>query len=216
MPRYDTFIFDLDGTLLNTLDDLADAANYALSQMGWPGRSVDQVRQFIGNGSQLLIARAAPEGSDEAQRARCLAIFKDYYAVHMQDKTAPYPGILETLKALRAKGCKLAVCSNKFDAAVKGLSQDYFPGLLDAAAGENEAGGVPKKPHPAMVRKIMADLKADPARTAYVGDSDTDVETARNAGIPCISVTWGFRDRAFLLEHGASTFIDRPEELLKL
>ncbi len=216
MPTYNAVIFDLDGTLLNTLKDLADAVNYALRAMSWPERTADQVRQFVGNGVKLLMDRAAPAGADEPSRAKCLALFKDRYAAHMADRTAPYPGVMETLKVLRDKGCRLAVCSNKFDAAVKGLSRDYFPGLLDAAAGENEAAGVPKKPHPAMVRQLMDKLGADPARTVYVGDSDVDIETAKNAGIPCISVTWGFRSRAFLLEHGASTLIDKPEELLPL
>ncbi len=213
---YDTIIFDMDGTLLNTLDDLADAVNYALEQMGWPGRTTDEIRTFVGNGVQLLIDRAAPQGAAEEERRRCLECFKTRYQAHMLDKTAPYPGVVEMLKTLREKGCRLAVCSNKFDRAVKGLSQDFFPSLLDAAAGENEAGGVPKKPHPAMVHQVMAALGASPERTVYVGDADTDIDTARNAGIPCVSVTWGFRDRAFLLAHGAQTLIDTPMELVDM
>lgn len=216
MPRYDAVIFDLDGTLLNTLDDLAAAVNYALAAAGLPARTTEEVRTFVGNGVKLLVHRAVPAGTSPEAEAACLAVFKERYRSHMGDKTAPYPGVVEALKALRARGCKLAVCSNKFDAAVEGLAHDYFPGLLDAAAGENEAGGVPKKPHPAMVLRVMETLGAHPARTVYVGDSDVDIDTAKNAGIPCVSVTWGFRDRAFLLAHGASVFIDRPEELLKL
>lgn len=216
MLHYDTIIFDLDGTLLDTLDDLMDAVNHALGEMGDPLRSRGEVQAFVGNGVAKLMERAVPAGTDPAHTARALDIFKAYYARHSKDKTAPYPGILETLEALRTKGCKLAVVSNKFDAAVKDLARDYFPGLMDLAAGENEAGGVPKKPDPTMVLQTMAALGAGPERAVYVGDSDVDLETAKNAGLPCISVTWGFRDRGFLLAHGATVFADSPGDLLPL
>ena len=213
MLRCDTVIFDLDGTLLDTLDDLMDATNHALAQLGYPARTRKEVESFVGNGVAKLMERAVPPGTGHADIARALDIFKPYYALHSKDKTAPYPGILETLRALRAKGCRLAVVSNKFDAAVKVLAQDYFPGLMDLAAGENEAEGVPKKPDPTMVLQTMTALGSTPARTVYVGDSDVDLQTAKNAGLPCISVTWGFRDRAFLLAHGAQTLINAPMEL---
>ncbi len=213
MPRYDAVIFDLDGTLLDTLDDLMDAVNHALAQMDFPPRSRAEVNTFVGNGVAKLMERAVPTGTAPADTTRALELFKAYYALHSKDKTAPYPGILETLKALQTGGCKLAVVSNKFDAAVKALAQDYFPGLMDLSAGENEAAGIPKKPHPAMVLKALEALDLPPERAVYVGDSDVDLETARNAGLPCISVTWGFRDRAFLAAHGAVTFIDHPSQL---
>ncbi|MCI9264606.1 MAG: HAD family hydrolase [Oscillospiraceae bacterium] len=216
MLRYDTIIFDLDGTLLDTLDDLMDAVNHALAQMGFPARSRGEVQAFVGNGVAKLMERAVPAGTGPTDTAQALDIFKSYYAEHSKDKTAPYPGIPETLKALRDKGCRLSVVSNKFDAAVKALARDYFPGLMDLAAGENEAGGVPKKPDPTMVLQTMAALNASPERTVYVGDSDVDLETAKNAGLSCISVTWGFRDREFLLAHGATVFADFPAELLSL
>ena len=216
MLRCDTVIFDLDGTLLDTLDDLMDATNHALAQLGYPARTRKEVESFVGNGVAKLMERAVPPGTGHADIARALDIFKPYYALHSKDKTAPYPGILETLRALRAKGCRLAVVSNKFDAAVKVLAQDYFPGLMDLAAGENEAEGVPKKPDPTMVLQTMTALGSTPARTVYVGDSDVDLQTAKNAGLPCISVTWGFRSREFLLRHGADTFIDAPGELAEL
>lgn len=216
MLRYDTIIFDLDGTLLDTLEDLKNAVNYALEEMGWPARSLDEVRQFVGNGVAKLMERAVPAGTGPADTARALDIFKAYYARHSKDKTAPYPGILETLEALRAMGCKLAVVSNKFDAAVKDLARDYFPGLMDLAAGENEAGGVPKKPDPTMVLQTIAALGSTPDRAVYVGDSDVDLQTAKNSGLPCISVTWGFRDEGFLREHGATALIHHPGELVKL
>jgi phosphoglycolate phosphatase len=215
MLRYDAVIFDLDGTLLDTLDDLMNATNYALEQMGFPQRTRKEVEAFVGNGVAKLMERAVPAGTSPEDTARALNIFKPYYARHSKDKTAPYPGIIETLNTLRTKGCKLAVVSNKFDAAVKVLAQDYFPGLMDLAAGENEAGGVPKKPDATMVFQTLAALAVTPGRAVYVGDSDVDLQTAKNAGLPCISVTWGFRDREFLLAHGADTLIDRPSELLE-
>lgn len=215
MLRYDAIIFDLDGTLLDTLDDLMNAVNYALTEMGFFTRSREEVQAFVGNGVAKLMERAVPYGTSPEDVARALDIFKAYYALHSRDKTAPYPGILETLEALRAKGCRLAVVSNKFDAAVKALAEDFFPGLMDLAAGENEAGGVPKKPDATMVLQTLAALGVAPDRAVYVGDSDVDLQTAKNAGLPCISVTWGFRDREFLLAHGADTLIDRPGELLE-
>lgn len=215
MPRFDAVIFDLDGTLLDTLDDLMNATNYALGQMGYPTRSRKEVESFVGNGVAKLMERAVPEGTSPADTARTLDIFKPYYARHSKDRTAPYPGILEALNILRSKGCKLAVVSNKFDTAVKTLALDYFPGLMDMAAGENEAGGVPKKPDPTMVLQTIQALGSTPDRAVYVGDSDVDLQTAKNSGLSCISVTWGFRDEEFLLKHGATTLIHHPSELVK-
>lgn len=216
MPRYDAVIFDLDGTLLDTLEDLMNATNYALGQMGFPLRNRQEVERFVGNGVAKLMERAVPAGTSPAEIEAALGIFKPYYELHSKDRTAPYPGIPEVLKTLRAKGCKLAVVSNKFDAAVKSLAEDYFPSLLDAAAGESEAAGIPKKPDPTMVLRIMETLGSRPDRAVYVGDSDVDLQTAKNAGLPCISVTWGFRDREFLREHGAAIFVDDPREIVDL
>lgn len=216
MARYDTIIFDLDGTLLDTLDDLMDAVNHALGRMGYPPRSREEIREFVGNGVTLLIQRAVPAGTTPEDTEKTLALFKDFYALHMGEKTAVYPGILELLKALRERGYKLAVVSNKFDAAVKTLAEEYFPSLLHTAAGENEAAGVPKKPDPAMVFQVLDSLGATPERAVYVGDSDVDLQTAANAGLPCISVTWGFRDREFLKGHGATVFADTPADILPL
>ena len=178
--RYNTVIFDLDGTLLDTLDDLAAAVNHALGELGFPLRSRDEVRQFVGNGVAKLMERALPAGANPADAARALTM------------------------------------SNKFDGAVEPLMEDYFPGLLDLSAGEDEDHGVPKKPHPAMVLRVMETLGADPGTTVYVGDSDVDVETAQNAALPCISVTWGFRTRDFLTQHGAAALASTPGELLTL
>lgn len=214
--NYPTIIFDMDGTLLDTLGDLMDAVNHALKLHGYPTRTLDEIRRFVGNGVKLLIDRSVPAGTGEAEAAACLADFKVYYAQHMADKTAPYPGILDMLSALRSQGRKLAVVSNKFDPAVKELCPRYFPGLLHAAAGESEADGVPKKPHPAMVQRVLKELDAPASGAVYVGDSEVDLETAKNAGLPCVSVLWGFRDRDFLTAHGATVFADTPAQLLEL
>lgn len=212
MLRYDTVIFDMDGTLLDTLDDLTDGVNYTMEKMGWPTHTRDEVKFFVGNGSELLIKRAAPAGTGQDGLDRAMAVYKPYYAAHAREKTAPYPGVLEMLKSLKGQGVKTAVVSNKFDAAVKELSDFYFPGLVDLAAGEDEKNGVPKKPDPTMVLRTMAALGAE--RAVYVGDSDTDLKTAQNSGLPCISVTWGFRDENFLRDHGASTLVRAPMELI--
>lgn len=212
MGPFDTVIFDMDGTLLDTLDDLTVGTNYTMEKMGWPLHTRDEIKFYVGNGSELLIRRAAPAGTSQADLDRAMEIYKPYYAAHARDKTAPYPGIIELLKALKERGVKTAVVSNKFDAAVKELSEFYFPGLLDLAAGEDEANGVPKKPDPTMVLRTMAALGAEKA--VYVGDSDTDMKTAHNSGLPCVSVTWGFRDEDFLRERGAGPIIREPMELL--
>ena len=212
MGPFDTIIFDMDGTLLDTLDDLTDSVNYALEQMGWPARTREEVRCFMGRGSETLMRRAAPPDAGQADLDRLLAIYKPYYAAHAKNKTAPYPGILALLNALRKRGVKTAVVSNKFDRAVKELAHVYFSDLLNAAAGEDEAQGVPKKPDPTMVTETMALLGA--TRAVYVGDTDIDLLTAANAGLPCVSVTWGFRDEDFLTTHGAATLIHTPMELL--
>lgn len=211
---YETVVFDLDGTLLNTLDDMVSSTNYALRAMDWPERSREEVRSFVGNGIKALIDRAAPEEATPRDRAACLAIFKDYYAAHMADETAPYPGICDVLSRLRDKGMKLGVVSNKPAPAVAELCRQYFPGLLHATAGESSAA--PKKPDPAMVHQLLRELGSEAATAVYVGDSDVDIATAKNAGLPCISVTWGFRDRTFLLRHGGEKLVCQPEELLEV
>lgn len=207
----DTVIFDLDGTLLNTLDDLADSVNAALRKNGLPGRTTDEVRRFVGNGVLNLMRRAIPNGEDNPKFEQTYADFREYYAQHCTDKTAPYPGIMALLAELSAQGYKLAVVSNKFDAAVKKLNEQYFAGLIPVAIGEKET--VRKKPAPDSVFAAMEELQSDAAHSIYVGDSDVDIETAKNAGIPCISVTWGFRDRAFLQEHGARLYADAAEQI---
>ena len=211
---YHTAIFDLDGTLLDTLQDLADSANYALALHGLPARTVEEVRRFVGNGVGLLIRRAVPEGTPEELERQVLRDFRAHYLVNMENKTAPYPGIPELLDALGAAGVPTAVVSNKFDGAVKGLCQNYFGGRIGAAIGESQ--GVARKPAPDTVFRALAELGMPREGAVYIGDSDVDIETAKNAGLPCISVSWGFRSRAFLTEHGARTIADTVEELREL
>lgn len=208
-----TVIFDLDGTLLNTLDDLADSTNYALSKFGYPTRTIDEVRQFVGNGVAKLIERAIPEGKNNPNFEKCLAIFKENYAQNMYNKTAPYNGIIEMLSNLKSKGIKIAVVSNKFDLAVKELCKKYFEGFIDFAAGENEAQGIKKKPAPDTVISVLNEFNFASEDAVYVGDSDVDIMTAKNSKMPCISVTWGFRDEKFLLENGATILINAPSEI---
>ena len=209
---YETIIFDLDGTLLDTLDDLTDAVNAALDKCGLRPRTRDEVRAFVGNGIVKLMERAVGKGNEMCQE-EALAEFKRYYALHCADKTAPYEGILSLLKGLQAQGIKTAVVSNKVDFAVKSLAKTYFDGLLLAAVGENEAEGIRKKPAPDSLLTVMEQLSATAEKTVYVGDSEVDIQTAKNAGVACICVTWGFRDKDFLLREGGQLFVDSPMEL---
>ncbi|MDD3242769.1 MAG: HAD-IA family hydrolase [Eubacteriales bacterium] len=206
-----TVLFDLDGTLLDTLDDLAGSTNAALAACGYPLRQKDEVRAFVGNGVEKLIERAVPAGTPRADMLACLAVFREHYSRHMEDHTAPYPGILTLLEHLRAQGCRMAIISNKFDAAVKALNARWFSQWIEAAVGESPA--VRKKPAPDTVLAAMAQLEANPASTLYVGDSDVDVQTARAAGIAVCGVTWGFRSRALLEEAGADYVVDTAQEL---
>ena len=211
---YQTYIFDLDGTLLDTLGDLAAAVNYALRTHNMPEHSIDDVRRFVGNGVRKLMERAIPDGEANPDFEAAFATFREYYMHHSLDTTKPYTGIPEALKALKSKGCRLAVVSNKMMAATQELCRHFFPDTIEVAIGENEAAGIRKKPAPDTVIAALKALGVGQEGAVYVGDSDVDIETARNSGLPCISVLWGFRDREFLLHHGATTFISSPSELL--
>lgn len=215
-----TIIFDLDGTLLNTLEDLADAVNHALRTYGLPTHSYEAVRMMVGNGVRLLVARAV--GSEEhPQFEEIFACFKAYYVEHCQVKTRLYDGIASLLATLRQRGCRIAIVSNKLQAGVTALQHVYFDGLVDVAIGEQE--GIRRKPAPDMVYAALralygpdADLEQAKAESIYVGDSDVDILTAQRAGMPCISVLWGFRDEDFLREHGATCFATKPEDILAI
>ena len=210
---YGTIIFDLDGTLLDTLDDLTDATNAALGKFGLPLRTRDEVRAFVGNGIAKLIERAIGEKGKHLH-GEVLAEFKRDYALRCADKTAPYEGILPLLQTLQAQGIKTAVVSNKADFAVKSLAKTYFDGLLLAAVGENEEAGISKKPAPDSLLAVMEQLSATAEDTVYVGDSEVDIQTAKNAGVECLCVTWGFRDKALLIKEGGRLFVDTPAEIL--
>ena len=211
---YQTYIFDLDGTLLDTLGDLAASVNYALRTHGMPEHSIDDVRRFVGNGVRKLMERAVPDGADNPRFDETFATFRQYYMAHSLDTTRPYEGIPETLATLKARGCHLAVVSNKMMAATQALCHHFFPDTIEVAIGEDEAAGIRRKPAPDTVFAALKTLGVGKEDAAYVGDSDVDIQTARNAGLPCISVLWGFRDRDFLISHGAQTFITHPAELL--
>lgn len=206
-------IFDLDGTLLNTLDDLCDSTNFALKQFGYPTRTLDEVRCFVGNGVRKLIERAVPDSA--ANIEDCLNVFKEHYSKNMYNKTKPYDGVLEMLKELRLKGIHTAVVSNKFDAAVKELCKKYFGDLIQVAIGENESAGIRKKPAPDSVFKALEELHVSIEHVMYVGDSETDVQTAKNAEIDCIGCLWGFRSKEILISEGAHHLVSTPDEILK-
>lgn len=211
MRKYKLALFDLDGTVLNTLEDLTDATNAALAMHGYSSHDADAIRSFVGNGIEILIRRALPRGTDEAKMHTVLEDFKKYYGAHCADKTRPYPGVPDMLCALRAAGVKTAVVSNKADFAVKTLAERYFTGLFDMAVGERE--GIARKPAPDSVLEIMRALEVAPAECVYIGDSDVDVQTAKNAGVDGIFVTWGFRSAACLKKEGAAMLVDDVSEL---
>lgn len=212
---YTTVVFDLDGTLLNTLDDLACSTNYALVNNGYPTRTTEEIRRFVGNGIRKLAIRAMPEEKADDQDA-VNAVFADltaHYKRHCSDQTGPYPGVLDLLRALKERGIKMGVASNKIHSAVTELNEIYFEGLIGAAVGVEE--GRPAKPDPDMVGRILKELGSTQEETLYVGDSQVDILTAKNAGLYFVAVLWGFRDREELLAAGALRFIQKPTELLQ-
>lgn len=214
MKKYDLIIFDMDGTILDTLEDLTDSLNVVLSENGLPERSLEEVRSFVGNGIRLLIERAVPETTSADVINQVYRDFMEYYPLHCSDKTKAYEGIPELLSSLREEGYSTAVISNKADVAVQELCRQYFEDSFDFAVGERE--GIQKKPAPDSVFEVMKRLQIEPERTVYVGDSEVDVETAKNAQITCIAVNWGFRSEECLKAQGAEIIISEPKELLAL
>ena len=210
------FIFDLDGTLLDTLGDLAASVNYALKTCDMPQHSIDDVRRFVGNGVRLLMERAVPDGAANPRFEEAFATFRQHYMQHSLDTTRPYDGIIEMLGALRQRGYRTAVVSNKFYAATQELCQHFFADSIEVAIGEHEAEGIRKKPAPDTVNEALRQLGVSREQAVYVGDSDVDIATAAASGMPCISVLWGFRDRAFLLAHGDTKFNSHSNELLTI
>lgn len=212
--KYTAVVFDLDGTLLDTLEDLMDAVNDALRRYGYPVRTLDEIRRFVGNGVRNLMVRAVPGGAENPQFEEILSAFRAYYTVHCEDKTHAYDGVESLMRQLKDAGCRMAIVSNKLDSAVKELNQSYFSGYVQTAIGEKE--GVRRKPAPDMVEHALAELHCNKEEAVYVGDSEVDIQTASNAGLACISVTWGFRDADFLLKNGASVLADTPQQVCDL
>ncbi|MDK2868224.1 MAG: phosphoglycolate phosphatase [Clostridiales bacterium] len=214
MNWINTVIFDLDGTLLNTLEDLADSVNAALTAEGFPVRTLEEIRTFVGNGAERLIRRSVGGNADEMTVQKVLGVYKAHYDRNCQNKTALYPGISELLERLKAEGYKMAIVTNKHQEAVKPLYEAYFEELIDVAIGQQEA--YRKKPDPDAVFLAVQALDADRERAVYIGDSEVDLETANRASLPCFLVTWGFRDRSALEAAGGTHFADSPETLFDL
>lgn len=212
MKDFETYIFDLDGTLLSTLDDLATSTNYALRWAGMPERTVEEVRMFVGNGVKLLMERAIPNGINNPKFEETYAKFREHYMEHNLDTTCPYEGIPELLRELKRRGKKLAIVSNKFYAATQELAKHFFPDTIEVAIGERDS--IRKKPAPDTVLEALKQLGASKDNAVYIGDSDVDIMTAKNCDLPCISVLWGFRDKDYLIKHGGTIFVDKPSEIL--
>lgn len=209
-----TIVFDLDGTLLDTLQDLADSTNYALRSCGLQERTVDEIRQFVGNGVHRLIEKAIPEGTEVETMEQCYETFKAYYVEHCQDKTCLYTGIPELLTSLKSDGYRLAIVSNKLQSGVTELYDAYFKDTVEVAVGERPE--LNRKPEPDMVLKALEELGVSKDDAIYIGDSDVDIKTAANSGLPCISVLWGFRDKQFLANNGALLFVEKPNDILRM
>ena len=209
--KYQAVLFDMDGTVLDTLDDLCDSINHSLAEFSLPQVSREHVRQCLGNGAAFLVSHSIPAGSSPELEANVLAFYKPWYDAHCLIKTAPYEGILPMMQSLKEHGLRLAIISNKPDRAVQELSDAFFPGLLELSVGESPS--VRRKPAPDTVLTAASQIGLSVDQCVYVGDSEVDLQTARNAGMDCISVTWGFRDEAQLIEAGASVLVRTPEEL---
>lgn len=212
--RYKLIIFDLDGTILNTLEDLTDSTNYALEKNGFPRRTIQEVKSFVGNGIGKLIERAVPSGTGQETISKVLEDFTKYYKEHCADKTRPYEGIPQLILELRKQGILTAVVSNKADFAVQELCEQYFSGLFDFVVGERM--GIRRKPYPDSVEEVLVRLKVKKEDALYVGDSEVDIQTAKNAGLSQVSVEWGFRERDYLLKQGAEQIVQTPDVLEKL
>lgn len=212
--KYEAVVFDMDGTILNTLEDLCDSVNFALRENNQKERTLEEVRFFVGNGLRRLVELAVEPGTDDEGINRILDDLKKFYAVHNADKTRAYDGIRDTILELRRRGCRTAVVSNKIDEGVQALCKKYFDGLFDVGIGEKP--GVAKKPAPDTVNKALEILGVDRKNAVYVGDSDVDFMTAKNSEMDFIGVSWGFRGRKFLQDLGAEKIVDVPAEILDL
>ena len=211
--KYDAVIFDLDGTLTDTLGDLKNSVNHAMREFGFPERTLDEVRLFVGNGVKRLVDLSVPENTDSETAAKCLAVFKEYYKNNSLVETKPYNGIISMLEALKSNGIKTAVVTNKMHEAAEDIVGLFFGEIIDITVGQVD--GVAQKPQPDGINFVLKKLGVSKEKAVYVGDSEVDCITAKNAGIPCIGVTWGFRDKSVLLENSADYIADIPEDIVK-
>ena len=211
--KYDAVIFDLDGTLTDTLGDLRNSVNYALNQFGFPERSLDEIRSFVGNGVRKLIYLSVPENTSDEVSEKCLGVFKEYYKDHSLVETKPYDGIIGMIENLRNDGVKTAVVTNKMHEAAEDIVRIFFGELIDVTLGQVD--GVAQKPQPDGINLVLEKLGVSKEKAVYVGDSEVDCITAKNADIPCVGVTWGFRDKDVLVENGADIIVDSPEDIIK-
>ncbi len=212
--KIDTIIFDLDGTLLNSLGDLHACFNHAIKSFGYPERTLEEIKSYVGNGIKKAIERALPCPIEDSNLNKIVDYFRIYYREHMLEFTQPYDGVIEMLEELTKKGYKLAVVSNKYDDAVKMLTQNYLGKYIKVGIGEGY--GIRKKPEIDGVLAAIDELGSKIENAIFIGDSDVDIRTAENAGIPCISVTWGFREKDFLIEKGAKILVDSPKEIIEI
>ena len=214
MSKINTVIFDMDGTVLNTLDDLTTSVNYTMEKFGFPQRTLDEYRQAFGSGIRRAIELTVPEGTSQEVIDEMIPVFKEHYDVHCLDKTGPYVGIIELMRELKKRGYKMAIVSNKIDSAVKELNQKFFSEVIEVAIGEQD--GIKRKPAPDMVNMALDRLGVSKDDAIYIGDSEVDLNTAKNSQLDMITVTWGFRDRDHLIQNGATVFADTPEQILDL
>lgn len=212
--EWDTVIFDLDGTLLNTLEDLKDSVNFALGEAGMPLRSMEEIRRFVGNGVMRLMELSVPEGKENPEFDKVFEAFKKYYSLHCNDKTGLYDHVEELLRELKSRGYKMAIVSNKYYDAVQELKEQYFAEYIQVAIGEK--AGINRKPAPDTVIEALKMLESTRESAVYVGDSEVDIATAKNALMDCISVTWGFRTKEEQQKAGGKVFVDDPLEILDL
>ncbi|MBR7082769.1 MAG: HAD family hydrolase [Clostridia bacterium] len=209
-----TIIFDMDGTVLNTLDDLTLSMNFVMTEFGFPTHSVEEYRSAFGNGVRYALEKTAPHGTPSDVIDKMIPIFKEHYDAHCLDNTRPYDGVIPLMKQLKERGFRMAIVSNKIDSAVKELNEKFFSDVVDIAIGER--AGIKRKPAPDMVFLALDELGASADDAVYVGDSEVDLKTAQNSSLPCVSVLWGFRDRDFLKETGGETFAVSPRDLLDI
>ena len=212
--KIDTVIFDMDGTVLDTLEDLTISMNYVMEKFGFPEHTIDEYRRVFGNAIRYAFEHTVPEGAPPEVIDEMIPIYRERYDVHCLDNTRPYDGIVEVMKQLKQRGYKMAIVSNKIDSAVKELNEKFFSDSVEVAIGERP--GINRKPAPDTVFAALEELGSNPENAVYIGDSEVDYATAKNSGLPCISVLWGFRDRDYLVSIGADTFAETPGEIVDI